>query len=116
MEKACNLDYVLFIENGGALPPLVHQFPYSMKKTISRAKAIEIIRSGKFCGVSFSTRRDNTPRKINCRFGVKSYRKGGELKYDPQQHGLTIVFDVQNKRYLSIPEERISTVNSKIVV
>ena len=41
------------------------------------------------------TKKDGSERKMNCRKGVKKHLKGGTLKYNPADHGLIGVCDMQ---------------------
>lgn len=85
-------------------------------KRISKENAINLLNTGKICQVEFIKRSDDTRRVVNCRTGVKSHSKGGKLKYDPSSHQLIIVFDMQERKYLSIPEERILKINGRQVI
>lgn len=53
-------------------------------------------------GVIFNVRfvkKDGTVRSMNCRTGVTSKLKGGELAFDPTAKGLKVVFDVKANDY-----------------
>ena len=84
-------------------------------KTISRDKAVEIIRAQKEEGVFFSLefikRSTGELRKMVCRGGVKKHLQGGELKYNPADHDLIGVWDSTvadpKKAYRSISIEGI---------
>lgn len=41
-------------------------------------------------------------RKMQCRLGVKKHLKGGELKYNPDDHSYMIVFDTVKQAYRTI--------------
>jgi hypothetical protein len=90
-----------------------------MKNTrITRNEAVQIIRSGKFCNVVFSKRSDDSRRSMTCRSGVKRHLKGGDKPYEPKEHQLITVYEVNSKEngYKAIPVERILWVNGKQVV
>ena len=57
------------------------------------------------------TKKDGSHRKMVCRFGVKSYLKGGEWADGkagrPEDHWLAIVFDMGKVGYRSIPLKRL---------
>ena len=50
---------------------------------------------------------------MTCRFGVKKYLKGGELKFIPLERDLLVVFDMQKKAYRMINLNTISNITSK---
>ena len=56
------------------------------------------IRNGQIFTAVF-TKKDGSERVMNCRRGVKKHLTGGELKYDPDDHGMMSVFDMQKKEY-----------------
>ena len=60
--------------------------------------------SGRVFSVTF-IKKDGTEREMQCRFGVKSYLKGGEWANGcagkPSDHGLAVVFDMQKQAYRS---------------
>lgn len=57
------------------------------------------------------TKKDGSLRKMTCRFGVKSYLRGGEWANGqagrPEDHWLAIVFDMGKVGYRSIPLKRL---------
>lgn len=57
------------------------------------------------------TKKNGDLRKMTCRFGVKSYLKGGEWANGnagkPEDHWLAIVFDMGKVGYRSIPVKRL---------
>jgi hypothetical protein len=83
---------------------------------ISQSEAFAILQDHKDYGkgrvfhVTF-TKKDGTTREMVCRFGVKSYLKGGEWANGqaglPEEHWLAIVFDMGKKGYRSIPVNRL---------
>jgi hypothetical protein len=56
-------------------------------------------------------KKDGSNRQMLCRFGVKSYLKGGEWANGqagkPEDHWLAVVFDMEKKGYRSIPLNRL---------
>lgn len=68
---------------------------------------------GKIFSATF-TKKDGSHREMLCRFGVKSYLRGGEWANgqaaSPEQHCLAIVFDMGKKAYRSIPIQRLHQV------
>lgn len=65
---------------------------------------------GKVFSVSFA-KKDGSHRDMQCRFGVKSYLKGGTWANGtagkPSDHALAIVYDMANNGYRSIPINRL---------
>ena len=89
------------------------------KNRIARKDAVNIIKSGKFCTVTFVKRSDNSMRTMNCRTGVKKYLKGVAGQgpaYKAADHDLIPVYDLKEGQYKSIPVERIQVVNGKTVI
>lgn len=64
---------------------------------------------GVFCAEF--TKKDGSERQMTCRFGVRSYLKGGEWADGkagrPEDHWLAIVFDMGKVGYRSIPLKRL---------
>ena len=79
-----------------------------MIELIKRDKAINMIKQseGKIFAVDF-VKKDKTRRHMLCRRGVTSYLKGGELKYNPEEKALVVVFDMQKKDYRMINLETL---------
>lgn len=65
---------------------------------------VEFLRSseGKIISVDFIKRTTGEKRTMNCRFGVKKGITGAGMKYDPLEHGLIPVFDMQKKAFRMI--------------
>lgn len=63
--------------------------------------------NGKVFSVEFF-KKDGTLRKMNARFDVKSGITGRGLDYDPLDHGLINVFDMQKRGYRMIIVNNIS--------
>lgn len=71
--------------------------------TITREDASKLIQAsnGSVFSVTF-TKKDGSTRHMNCRMGVTKHLKGGERAYDPADHGLVCVYDMQARGYRSI--------------
>lgn len=63
--------------------------------------------SGKIFAVEFVKRTDGTIREMLCRTGVTKGTHGGSMGYDPANHGLLSVYDMQKKGFRSIPVDAI---------
>jgi hypothetical protein len=87
-------------------------------KVISVNQAVEIInsQSGKIYSVVFEKRTTGLDRKMVCRSGVSSHTNGGELRYNPRNHNLLNVFDMQSKGYRSINLEGLKKLKASGVV
>ena len=72
-------------------------------KTITLENAEKLIRStnGSIFTVSFH-KVDGSLREMNCRLGVKKNLKGKGLAFDPSEHDLLTVFDMQKDAYRMI--------------
>ncbi len=62
---------------------------------------------GRFFAVTFVKRSTNTLRHMNARLGVTTHLRGGPRSYDPAQHNLITVYDVNAKGYRSIPLDAV---------
>lgn len=62
---------------------------------------------GKIFSIRFIKRSTGELRAMVCRTGVKKHLKGGESAYDPKEHDLIVVYDMQKNGYRSIPKEGI---------
>ena len=60
------------------------------------AGILDKIQNGRIFSVTF-VKKDGTERKMNCRRAVQIGQVGGELKYNPKDHGLVAVYDMQEK-------------------
>ena len=83
-------------------------------KKISRKDILHLLEQNK--GNVFSVvflKKDGTIRHMTCRFGVKKHLKGGELKFNPLERSLLVVFDMQKESYRMINLETISNINMK---
>ena len=54
--------------------------------------------NGRFFTIAFR-KLDGSFRSLNGRTGVKKHSNGGKLKFDPEEHNLVNLYDVQNKGY-----------------
>ena len=83
-------------------------------KKIRRKDILHLLEQNK--GNVFSVvflKKDGTIRHMTCRFGVKKHLKGGELKFNPLERSLLVVFDMQKESYRMINLETISNINMK---
>ena len=83
-------------------------------KKISRKDILQLIKDNK--GTIFSVvflKKDGSIRHMTCRFGVKKHLKGGELRFDPLERAMLVVFDMQKEAYRMINLETISNINMK---
>lgn len=72
------------------------------------AKALIYDSAGKVFSVDF-TKKDGTLRHMNCRMGVTSHLKGGQLAYNPDEKGLIVCFDMQKEDYRMINVNTLQT-------
>lgn len=82
---------------------LVRKLPRNRVLNLLRTK----VNKGQFFGVRFIKRTDGEERSMNCRLGVISKLKGGNLNYNREAKGLIGVFDVDRQEYKNIPLEGI---------
>lgn len=74
---------------------------------------IDFCRSeGKFFTVGFHKRGNGEYREINCRGGVHKGLRGGSLPYNPDEHNLVIVYDVQHDHHKTIPIDSVIIVRA----
>lgn len=66
-----------------------------------------LVSDGAIFSVWFIKRSSGDLRKMVCRLGVKKHLKGGSKAYDPKQHNLLTVFDMEKAGYRSIPVDAI---------
>lgn len=80
------------------------------------AELKSIVQNGKFFTVVFIKRTDGTVRTMRARTGVVRHLIGGERRYDPDQKGLLIVYDIEKRGYRAIPSENVMGIraNGKI--
>lgn len=63
--------------------------------------------SGHIFAVEFVKRTDGTIREMLCRCGVTKGTHGGSMGYDPANHGLLSVYDMQKRGFRSIPVDAV---------
>ena len=63
-----------------------------------QAKRIILAQRGKFFAVDF-IKKNGEARTLNGRRGVRKHLRGGEMRYNPSEHGLLIVWDKQKRDY-----------------
>ena len=59
-------------------------------------------RGGRIFSVEFE-KLNGLKRLMVCRGGVTQHLKGGKLKFDPEERGLRVVFDVNSGGYRMVP-------------
>lgn len=69
--------------------------------TIEQAAALIRGTKGKIF-TALVTKKDGEERVFNARLGVKKFLRGGSLKYNPDDHGLIPIFDIQKRAYRMI--------------
>lgn len=74
----------------------------TLQQFVNRARE-----SGHIFAVEFVKRTDGSIREMLCRTGVTKGTKGGSMGYDPANHGLLSVYDMQKKGFRSIPVDAI---------
>jgi len=81
---------------------------------ISIAEAIKKIEeaksSGRVFGVTFVKRTNGEIREMNCRGGVRKGVTGEGMKYDPADHKLITVYDMQKGEFRHINTNTITRV------
>ena len=80
-------------------------------KKISRKDILHLLEQNK--GNVFSVvflKKDGSIRHMTCRFGVKKHLKGGELKFNPIERSLLVVFDMQKDQHRFINLETLSQI------
>jgi hypothetical protein len=62
---------------------------------------------GRIIKVAFDKRSDNNERIMFCRKGVMKQQNGRGLAFDPNDHNLVIVYDMQKRMYRAIPLDSV---------
>jgi hypothetical protein len=79
-------------------------------KVLSRLEAKDLINrtDGKIFGVKF-TKKNGEERVMSARLGVDSHKRGGSLRYEPNEKGLVPCWDmnVEGNGYRMIPLDRL---------
>jgi len=83
-----------------------------MKLKLKRSEVLRLLlmAGGTIFGVVFIKRSTGELREMNCRMNVKKYLKGGPPAYNPSEHNLLWVFDVQKMGYRSIALEGVQNI------
>lgn len=63
--------------------------------------------SGHIFAVEFVKRTDGTIRRMTCRCGVTKGTHGGSMGYEPSEHDLLSVFDVDKQGFRSVPVDAL---------
>jgi hypothetical protein len=74
---------------------------------------IKANKSNRIYSVGFRKRSTGDYRKMVCRGGVTKGLTGEGLKYNPSEHDLVTVFDMQKKAHRMIPCENVSKVKDR---
>ena len=77
------------------------------KRTFNRRNLNNLVSDGRIFSVEFIKRSTGELRIMTARTGVKKHLQGGLKSYNPAQHNLLTVFDMDAKGYRSIPVEAI---------
>lgn len=78
--------------------------------TITKERAIEIMKSGRFFTAHF-IKRDGTLRKLNGRCGVTFAVKGIGMRYKAEDKNIIIVRDVKKQEYRAIKIDSLLGIN-----
>jgi hypothetical protein len=87
-----------------------------MEKYITLAEANRMIvdyDGHKIFTVVFTKRSDGTLRRMNCRKKVTKHLTGGQARYNPANHNLVAVYDMQKRAYRTISLETIKRITMK---
>lgn len=68
-----------------------------------------LVSDGQIFAVTFTKRSTGELRHMRCRTGVKKHLKGGIRAYNPNEHKLLPVFDMDAGGYRSIPIDAIKS-------
>jgi hypothetical protein len=71
----------------------------------------EIGQNGKIFTVKFIKRTTGEARILNCRLGVHKGVKGIGMSYDPKEHGLITVYDMQKQGFRMIATESVEWIS-----
>jgi hypothetical protein len=92
--------------SSGILSTILLTFNYYKMETLNYYELLEKTKDGKIFSLTYS-RADKSLGADRFRFGVKSYLKGGSLKYDPIKAKNLVLFNMSKKQYRTIKFERI---------
>ena len=79
-----------------------------MKASKVTAKSLIQNSKGRIFTAKF-TKKDNSTRVMNCRIGVKNGVTGEGMKYNPNDHNLIPVYDMQAKGYRMISVDTLQS-------
>lgn len=79
---------------------------------MTKAEVVVNIPRGQIFSVLFIKRTNGEARKMVCRRGVRKHAQGGGRAYNPRQHQLLLVYDMQKKAYRTIPLEGIRKITA----
>jgi hypothetical protein len=74
---------------------------------------IKANKSNRIYSVGFHKRSNGKYRKMICRGGVSKGVTGEGLKYNPSDHDLVTVFDMQKKEHRMIPCENVTAIHDR---
>ena len=77
------------------------------KRTFNRRNLNNLVSDGRIFSVEFIKRSTGELRTMTDRVGVKKHLQGGTKSYNPAQHNLLTVFDMDARGYRSIPIESV---------
>lgn len=72
-----------------------------------------MLRGGKIASVTFLKRCDGKERRMICRTGVHKGLTGSGGNYNPDDHNLVTVFDMEKRGYRTIPAEGVIEVRAR---
>ncbi|MDR2875971.1 MAG: hypothetical protein LBV44_08615 [Methylobacillus sp.] len=78
-----------------------------MATAFNRTNLRALVQDGQIFSVEFIKRTTGELRKMTCRLGVKNHLRGGSTSYNPSEHNLLTVFDMEKGGYRSIPVEMV---------
>lgn len=98
--------------------PLLPEFHPDKRVKIGLDEAVRIIREiGHLRNVSiYFIKRDNTPRSMTIRHGIKSGITGKGMNYTPDIRNLLVVWDVEAQTHKTIPLEGLRMLQADGVV
>ncbi len=79
----------------------------SISTTFNRRNLKNLVSDGKIFSVEFVKRSTGELRTMTARLGVRKHLQGSKKAFNPAQHNLLTVFDMDAKGYRSIPVEAI---------
>lgn len=67
----------------------------------------ELVSDGKIFSITFIKRTTGLSRTMCARRGVTRHLVGGALSYNPSDHGLMTVFDLEKRAYRTVPLDAV---------